>query len=47
MMPLGGAPPVHGSGNIPPNSVQNSSSLTPTGGSNKSSSNIVSTNCNE
>lgn len=41
MMPVGGAPPVHGSGSVPQSNTQNSNSLTPTGGSNKSSSNLV------
>nr|CAI5817368.1 unnamed protein product [Callosobruchus analis] len=40
MMPLGGAPPVHGSGGMPQSNIQSSSSLTPTGTSSKSSSNL-------
>ncbi|KAJ8953304.1 hypothetical protein NQ317_016568 [Molorchus minor] len=40
MMPIGGTTPVHGLGNVPQSNTQNSSSLTPTSGSNKSSSNL-------
>lgn len=41
MMPLGGQPPVHASSSMPQNMSQNTS-LTSSGGSNKSSSNVVS-----
>lgn len=41
MMPIGGASPVHGSGNLPQSNVQNSANLTPTSTSNKSSNNVV------
>lgn len=40
MMPLGGASPVHGSGNLPQSTVQSSANLTPTNASNKSN-NVV------
>lgn len=44
MMPLGGASPVHGSGNLSQNNITNSSNLSALSTSNKSSNSVVCVN---